>query len=177
MKKIIAAAALSFVAVASASAAGNSWYVGADVGRTTFKADGESDGQTGFGALVGYQLNDNVAFEGALRRLASQDIDVGTVRANAAQVSVLGLLPLANGFSVYARLGLTHNVLEVAVKGATVSFDSNAAVIGIGAQYQLGNNLSIRGEYADLGNNKFEVGGNKLSARISQFNLGLNYAF
>ncbi|RQO63295.1 hypothetical protein DBR47_01755 [Paucibacter sp. KBW04] len=176
MKKIFAAAALSLIA-ASASAAGNGWYVGADVGSTKFKNEGETITKTGFGALVGYSLSENVAFEATVRRLGSWDVDSVDTSANALQVSVLGILPLGNGFSLYGRLGASRNSLDASYQNVTASVSSTEAVFGLGAAYQINNNFSVRAEYADLGNNKIEAGNFSTKVKINQFNVGLNYAF
>lgn len=176
MKKIFAAAALTLIA-ASASAAGNGWYVGADVGSTKFKAEGDSDSKTGFAGLVGYALNENVAFEATVRRLGSENVGGSDVKANALQVSVLGILPVGNGFSLYGRLGAGRNSLDISEKNVTVSITSTEAVLGLGAAYQINNNFSVRAEYADLGSNKIEAGGFSTKVKISQFNVGVNYSF
>lgn len=104
---------------------------------TKFKAEDVSDSKTGFAGLVGYALNENVAFEATVRRLSSENVGGSDVKVNALQVSVLGL----------------------------------------GAAYQVNNNFSVRAEYADLGSNKIEAGGFSTKVKISQFNVGVNYAF
>ncbi|MDI4632128.1 porin family protein [Pelomonas sp. V22] len=191
MKKIIALAALAFIA-AHASAADKTWYIGGDVGSTQFKADGDKERKTGFGATLGYSLNENVAFELQARRLgkASLTETVGsvnyttTLKANSLSVSVLGILPLNNEFSLFGRLGYARNSLDLSTKASnaagTVSFDGhkNKALFGFGADYKINNNLSLRAEYVNLGKNKVNVGGiGELESKIQQFNVGANYAF
>ena len=164
MKKIVALAALALTAL-SASAADNSWYVGADIGSTTFKVTGDSDSKTGYGALVGYTLNQNIAFEGSVRRLGSESgVDV-----NAWQASVLGLLPLNQQFTVYGRLGVTRNSLDISQNNVDVSVNKTRALIGVGVDYKIDKNWALRAEYNDLGDN--------YNVRIDQFNVGVTYRF
>ncbi|PND37342.1 hypothetical protein C1O66_07230 [Paucibacter aquatile] len=176
MKKIFALAALAFAAT-TACAADNSWYVGGDVGSTKFKGNGESDTKTGFGATVGYQLNTNVAFEASVRRLGSAKDSGVKLSVNAIQLSALGIAPINNEFSLFARLGVSRNSLDFTVNSAEVSFHKTKAFFGLGAAYQIDKALSLRAEYANLGNNKVDVAGVPLESKIHQFNLGLNYAF
>ena len=172
MKKIFALTVLAFAA-ATASAADNSWYVGGDIGSTKIKALGESVNKTGFGAVVGYQLNTNVAFELAARRLGSAD----DVSANAVQVSALGILPLSNEFSLFARLGVSRNSLDLDEGKVSYSIHKTKAFFGLGGSYQIDKALSLRAEYANLGKNKIGSGVDSVEIKIHQINVGLNYAF
>lgn len=164
MKKIVALAALALTAL-SASAADNSWYVGADIGSTSFKWTGDSATKTGFGGLVGYTLNQNVAFEGSVRRLGSQN----GVNVDAWQASALGLLPLNQQFTVYGRLGATRNSVSETTNNVTVSANKTRALIGVGVDYKIDKSWALRAEYNDLGDND--------NVRINQFNVGATYSF
>jgi len=172
MKKIFALTVLAFAA-ATASAADNSWYVGGDIGSTKFKVLGESDNKTGFGAVVGYKLNTNVAFELAARRLGTWKEDGDELSANALQVSALGILPLSNEFSLFARLGVSRNSLDLDEGRVSVSVHKTKAFFGLGGSYQIDKALSLRAEYANLGKNKID----SVEIKIHQINVGLNYAF
>ena len=176
MKKIFALATLAFAA-ATASAADNSWYVGGDIGSSRLKALGESSSDTGFGASVGYQLNTNVAFEASVRRLGSGKEDGVKLSVNALQISALGIAPLNNEFSLFARLGVSRNSLDVSVSNVDVSIHKTKVFFGLGGAYQFDKALSLRAEYVNLGTNKFSAGNASFDAKLQQFNLGLNYAF
>ncbi len=176
MKKIIALAALAVIA-STASAADAGLYVGGDIGSTKFESGGESENKTSFGATLGYTLNDYVAFELQVRRLGEWKIEGTKVTANAVQASVLGILPIANGFSAYGRLGYGRNSLDVTYNKTDVSVNNNEFLVGVGAAYHFTKNLSARAEYSYLGENKIGSGKDEFKVKISQFNLGVNYAF
>jgi len=190
MKKVIALAALAFIA-AQASAAEKTWYVGGDISSTQFKADGDKERKTGFGATLGYSLSENFAIELQARRLGSasfsETIDSVTystkVRANSLSASVLGIVPVNNEFSLFGRLGYSRNSLDFSVKPSNASVTINAdghknkVLYGFGGNYQFDKNLGLRLEYVNLGKNKINVAGAEAEAKIQQFNLGLNYSF
>jgi len=176
MKKIFALAALAFAA-ATASAADNSWYVGGDIGSTKFKLLGTSSTRTGFGATAGYQLNTNVAFEASARRLGSWKVNGDELSANALQISALGIAPINNQFSLFARLGMSRNSLDLDEGKVTYSIHKTKAFFGLGGAFQIDKALSLRAEYVNLGNNKISDGSDSIEVKMHQFNLGLNYAF
>jgi OOP family OmpA-OmpF porin len=176
MNKFIAAAALALIAT-TASAADSNFYVGGDIGSSKFKVDGESGSKTGFGATLGYTLNPNVAFELSARRLGSWKEDGVTVKANALQASVLGIAPITNEFSLYGRLGLTRNSVKATEGGYSGSVHKTKALFGLGASYQLAKNVSLRGEYMNLGSNKLGSGADTVTVKMHQFNVGVTYAF
>jgi OOP family OmpA-OmpF porin len=122
-KKIAIAATLAMLA--SSSFAAGPFYAGADVGST--KVDGFSDRETSYGAFVGYNFHQNFAVEGAYRRLA----DFGDETVDQAAVSVVGTLPLSNGFNVFGRLG--YNRIEAKYDGGKDS--ESKAVYGVGVGY------------------------------------------
>lgn len=177
MKKIIALAALAFIA-AHASAADKTWYVGGDIGHSQFKAEGEKDSKTGFGATLGYSLNENVAFELQARRMGKWKEDGVSLSANALQASVLGIAPLTKEFSLYGRLGMGRNSLDLSQGNASFSLHKTKALFGFGGDYAIDKNLSVRAEYVNLGSNKIATtGANSVTVKIQQFNVGLNYGF
>ncbi|MFY7864031.1 MAG: porin family protein [Roseateles sp.] len=162
---------------AAASAAEQGIYVGGGIGSTRFESNGESESKTSFGATLGYTLNENVAFELQVRRLGEWKIEGSTVTANAVQASILGILPIANGFSVYGRLGYGRNSLDVSYAKTNVSVSNNELLVGAGAAYHFTKNLSARAEYNYLGENAISSGTDDMKVKIGQFNLGMNYAF
>lgn len=160
MFKQIAAAAVVVVASSSAIAAeAPKFYVGADV--TSTEVDG-SDRETGFGGFVGYKFNDNIAVEAGYHRLADMDMyfyDSGTgiegegnAKVNQTAVSLVGTLPLNNGFSLFGRFG--YNRLQLKTKatasgyGTSVTESSseseNKVVYGVGLAYAFAPNVSAR---------------------------------
>ncbi|PND37340.1 hypothetical protein C1O66_07215 [Paucibacter aquatile] len=179
MNKFIAAAALALIAGTASAAPGtdSNFYIGADIGSSKFKVDGESGSKTGFGATLGYTLNPNVAFELSARRLGTWKEGSVSAKANALQASVLGIAPITNEFSLYGRLGVGRNSLTVTEGGYNGTERKTKALFGLGASYQLAKNVSLRGEYMNLGSNKLGSGADTVTVKMHQFNVGVNYAF
>lgn len=172
MKKYFVAAVVALAAV-PAVAADSAWYVGADLGNTNFKEDGDKSNRVGFGATVGYRINENVALEVQARRLGRS----GDLSANAVSASVLGILPLENNFSLYARLGYGRNSLKEDLGSVEYSVHKSKALFGLGASYAIDKNWSVRAEYVNLGKNQFRDGQASIDVKMQQFNLGVNYSF
>lgn len=180
MKKIFAAAALTLIA-AGASAADKGWYVGADLGSTQFKIEGETENKGAFGIFGGYKLNDYVAFEAAVRGLGAWEVNalnVNTkVTASALQLSVLGTLPVADSILLFGRLGLGRNSMHVTWNNTTTTEGSTEGLLGLGAQFQINKHFGLRAEYAYLGENTIGDGSSALKLKISQINIGAHYSF
>ena len=147
-KKIAAATALIIASSAAFAAQPNTFYAGADVGRT--EIDDFSDRDTSIGAFVGYNFHQNFAVEAGFRRLADYDVRTGgfntKLRADQTALSVIGSLPVAQNLSVYGRLGV--NYLEVkAESGAYSATDSTTkALYGVGLSYAFTPAVSARVE-------------------------------
>ncbi len=136
------------------------------------------DSGTGFGLAGGYQINKNFAVEFAYVDLGSVDyqasatvtdgVDVANAdvefesSADGAVVSVLGILPIGERFSVFGRAGLS---LMNAKGTARIAFDDiseNASqseqksdpMFGVGADFNLSKYFAIRlawDRYLDVG--------------------------
>ncbi|MGI4718051.1 MAG: outer membrane beta-barrel protein [Janthinobacterium lividum] len=147
MIKHIAAAAALLIASSAYAAQPGTFYVGADVGKT--KVDDISGRATSAGAFVGYNFHQNVAIEAGYRRLGDYDFHAagvsGDVDLDQASLSLVGTLPLSNGFSLLGRLG--YNRLEADAKvrgfGGAKEHDSGA-LIGVGVGYAFTPAVSAR---------------------------------
>lgn len=179
MKKQFAQFALAALAVAAAPAfaADTGVYLGADLNRTKFSAEGDSESKTGFGVFAGYALNPNVAFEAKYARLGNWREDGVRIDVNTLNLSVLGKAPLSTDLTLFGRLGMARNGLEVGFGNVTVSEHKNKALIGVGLDYALSPQVALRAEFVNLGNNKIGSGVDSVSIKMRQVNLGLTYAF
>jgi len=136
-KKIAVAAALVAASSVSFAAAPTPFYAGVDVSST--KVDGYNDDKAGYGAFIGYKLNDNVAVEGGFHRLADTHINYDGYRAGATvdqlDVSLIGSVPLSNGFSLFGRIGYNRVDMEAKFDGIKLKDHSNNALYGMGLGY------------------------------------------
>ncbi len=176
MKKTIALAALALISTVSA-AADKAWYLGADISSTKFEAVGESERKTGLGLSFGYVLNEHVAFEVQARRMGSWKEQGVSLTANSLSASVLGIAPIAQNFSLFARLGMARNSLDLTQGNLSASVHKNKALFGVGGSYAIDKALGLRAEYVTLGSNKIGSGSTALNLKIQQVNVGMTYAF
>lgn len=113
-----------------------SFYAGIDV--SSSKIEGH-DREGGYGAFFGYKLNESIAVEAGYHRLADRDYNVGALRANVTidqlDVSVIGSLPLSNGFDVYGRLGYNRLEADADVAGFGAKEHDSNVLYGLGLGY------------------------------------------
>lgn len=184
MKLKIALLALAATAALPALANDNNRgsYFGVDLGSTQFKVTGlGSERKLSLGASFGYQFNENFAIENQIRRLGSWKVDTG-IRANADSInlSLIGKLPLSKDFSLYGRLGVGRNTVSVGYTNLSIAASQTKAVVGLGGEYRLDKNFSLRAEYANLGTNQLgdrSLGVDPIKIKVQQLTFGLNYAF
>ena len=136
IKNMVFAAALVAASSAAFAAEPPSAYAGIDVSST--KIDG-FDREGGYGAFFGYKFNENIAVEAGYHRIADTEYRVGSVRGDLTldqiDVSVLGSLPLSNGFDVYARLGYNRLEFKDEVAGYTGKAHDSGGLYGLGLGY------------------------------------------
>ena len=160
-KKIAIAAALVVASSAAFAQQAPQFYVGADVGST--KVDG-SDRETGGGVFVGYTFSPNFAVEAGWHRLAEADMYYYDLDASAkakfdqTDISLIGTLPLSNGFGVYGRLGYNHLKIKASARAGNVTVsqsDSEDKVLyGAGLSYtfspQIIGRLEVQKPHSDI---------------------------
>lgn len=169
---------------ASAYAADTGFYAGASLGQSKLSdfdasdLDAElasvgitssssvDDTDTGWKLFAGYRFMKYFAVEGAYVNFGEATAhsiitapSAGTVdttaEADAWTLSALGILPLNEKFSLFARVGLNIWDAEVSATGTggggSASFSDDADgtdwVYGVGAAYDITQNLSVRGEW------------------------------
>ncbi|MGJ9416555.1 porin family protein [Massilia sp. CMS3.1] len=135
-KKIAAAAILVAASSAAVAVEPQPFYAGIDVGST--KIEG-FDREGGYGAFLGYKFNQSIAIEGGYHRLVDTEFRSGPVRGDVTidqlDLSVIGTLPLSNGFDVYGRLGYNRLEAEADVAGFTGKEHDSNALYGLGMGY------------------------------------------
>jgi len=138
----------------------------------------------------GYRFNRNFALEGGLTRLGSFGYSStatapaagainGHYAAGGAELDAVGLLPLAERWTLYGKAGLIYadTRLDASASGVSASdmhHWSTEPLLGIGASYDLTRNVAAQVEwdrYSGLGDSSTGSGG------INQYTVGLVYRF
>jgi len=179
MKKFFAAAGLAALGTITTAGAGE-LYVGADIGLSTLKAGKDTSTPAGLGANVGYTLNPNFAIEASARSLGTLTEADASLKVTALQASVLAIAPVTNEFSLFSRLGVGRNKLDLVYQSGfnyqpPVSVNKTQALFGLGAGYQFSKSVMLRAEYSNLGTST--IASNTAAVKITQFKIGLNSAF
>jgi predicted porin len=160
----LAVAAMASVATqaqaqtASAAPALTGVYVGGTVGSTAIT---DLSSKVGFGGYLGLKLNENFAVEAGAQSLGKFNVAGTDVSASAYNVSVVASLPVDPKISVFGRVG--YGSLTAAAGGTTA--DTNSALYGLGARYNINQNLAVRAEYT------------RLASDTGTFGVGLQYGF
>lgn len=129
-KHIALAAALAAASSAVLAVEPQPFYAGIDVSST--KIEG-FDREGGYGAFFGYKFTPAFAVEGGYHRLADTEFGTTNVTIDQVDLSLLGSLPLSNGFDVYGRLG--YNRVEIDADARGFSEHDSGALYGVGLGY------------------------------------------
>lgn len=175
----IAGAALALLLAAPAAAQENRTYVGLGLGQSTvqdwdrsviddgsFTSIATEDSDTGFRLVGGMELNPNLAIEVGYTDFGEATADgdsdgtgffwfAGPVSADLSATGIdlglIGRLPVSEGFSVHARLGLLLWDAEISLadSGGSIggSDDGNDPFVGIGAEFGMGGSVALRGDF------------------------------
>ena len=170
--KPILVAAVAVTGFLNVPAHGEGLYLGGSLGAPHFPdtvngVDGGSSGVSGklFG---GYQVNPNFAVEAGIADLGRISNGTGSIRSHGEYLDAVGLLPLGHDFSLLGSAGLAHVNLN------TSNGDSSGAglKLGLGGEYALNRNVSLRGEYEHYRADAF--GGHP---GIGQYTFGVRVGF
>lgn len=156
------------------------WYAGANVGRTkasfdtpatlaafgspgfNVNATSRDDRGTGYKLYGGYQLNRNFAVEGGYFDLGRSNYTYnttplgslsGNLRVRGLNLDLVGMLPLAERFSVFGRVGATYERTKTNFSStgsvplpAGRSDKDGSFKAGVGLQYAFSDSLAVRAE-------------------------------
>lgn len=163
-KSVIAALGLSAAAFALPAAAQTSmskFYAGATLGQSTAKdacndlaGTGIScdDSDTAFKIFGGYQINRNFAAElgyADLGKVKAEALGLTEeVKSTAWDLSLIGSYPINEQFSVFGRLGFyMADVKDDTNFGFSASNSNSDLTYGLGARYDVTQNLGLRAEW------------------------------
>lgn len=179
MKKIIAATLLASCVAGPAFGAGEGFYAGINVGRTSTNITSNlpiNTKSTEIGVLAGYQFDKNWAVEaeytGAGKFVTTPANLNGKV--NALSLSAVGTWSMSDTFALYGKLGLARTSTSVSSvpAGSVLGKNRTGLNFGLGLQYNVTPTIGIRAGYdrydaeiagpavtgSKFSNNKWSVG-------------------
>jgi len=178
MKKIIVVVLLYAFAVAPALADNTGkLYIAGDLGSATYSNISPFPNPGVVRFAFGYHFSPNLAAEVGYSVFVDSTISgpggSATVSASAFQVAAIGSLPLNPQFDLIGKLGFSSNSAEGGGLASGITTSNSSVLFGVGAQYHMNSQFSLRAQYDDYGD--FESGASPMKA--TSFSLGLIYNF
>lgn len=203
-KKLLIIALMAGMGMTTAYAADSGFYIGGSFGQSRISdfsgsdvdtelrsigitsTTGTDDKDTGWKAFAGYRIMKYLAVEGAYTNFgeASATVTATAPIAGTANVkleneswslSAVGILPLGDKFSLFARLGFNVWNVDASASGTgsggtaySGSDDGSGGLYGLGAAYSLTPNLNLRAEWE-----RYDFDGNNLDF----VSVGLGWSF
>lgn len=173
MKKIaIALAGTAALLAGAAHAEGIS--VGGSVGPTHYRGDavGGADtdrSDTGYKLYGGYSFTPNFGLELGYANLGRFRSGLGELKGDGVYLDGVGTLPLGNNFSLLGRIGAFNGKVDNSLLGSERSTNLK---VGAGVQYDLSQNVALRGEWERY---RFKAFGS--SSNTDMVSVGVNYRF
>jgi OOP family OmpA-OmpF porin len=151
-------------------------------------SNGKSNGNQ-WRLQLGYKVNPNFAVEagyidfGKAKYSATYGVSggtaQGTVKAGGFDIAALGILPVADNFSVFGKAGIVAARVKSSLTDATASGEVSSNVIspliGLGASYKVSDNMDVRAEYDHVSNLGKTSTTGKMSANM--LSVGVAYHF
>ena len=137
------------------------FYVGGNVGQAFYDKTCDNipvscdDKDFGWRLYGGYQFHRHIAVEAGYFNLGKASA-AGTVggapfsadaKVKGWEILGLGILPVTDAVSVFAKLGVAFSRVSVTGPGGSLSDDSTDFTFGVGGQYQFTRNLAARLEW------------------------------
>jgi OOP family OmpA-OmpF porin len=136
------------------------WYVGGGIGQSKIDVDitGTAPGttvddkDTSFRIFGGYQINRHFGVElgySQLGEVSGNEPGLGsfTVESKAWDLVGVGILPVADKFSLVGKIGVYKADSDLSDSSASASDSNSDLTYGVGVQYDFSRNLGLRAEW------------------------------
>ena len=154
MKKIaITALLVTFVAAPALADNTGKAYIAGDLGFATYSNVGPYPNPGMVRIAGGYHFSSMLAADIGYTSFADSTFGYGTLSASSFQMAGVVSLPLNAKFDLIGKLGIANNsAKETNNYGYYASYSQSSLLFGVGAQYHLDSQLSIRAQFEDYGN-------------------------
>ena len=176
LRTLAACAALAAVPLASQAQNNTGLYIGGSLGQSHWTEDdtfGLDRNDIGGKAYLGYEFTPNFAAELGYARLGKFDSSSGSIKAEGVFLDGVAKIPFTPQWSGLARLGVFGGRLN---SNAPAPFngddDGTSFKAGLGVQYNLNQQASIRGEWERYRFDAFEK-----KSDTDMLSVGFNYKF
>lgn len=178
MKKIAIVALLSaFVATPALADNTGKMYIAGDFGSATYSNMSPFPNPGVVRFAVGSHFSPNLAVEVGYSVFEDSTITFtggsATVSASAFQSAVIGSLPLNTQFDLIGKLGFSTNSAELTSTLGSDSTSETGLMFGVGAQFHLNSQVSLRAQYDDYGD--FESASAPMKATAISLGVVFNF--
>lgn len=185
MKKFMLMSVLGFSLVTSAQAFDGldmaGFYGGANIGNASMDCvenTSEECSETAWKGFAGYKVSDMISVEGGYYDFGESEYSINAVQDGVTSTTgwgVAGVMtqPVADQVDLFGKAGFMKWTSETDIKAGALTTSSKESsgtdlLLGAGANYQMNENLGIRGEYEYVGGDA-KVGMYSVGATFSTF--------
>lgn len=172
---LLAAAAVALTLGSGlAMAADTPYYIGGDVGKASQRVDGNAQKRSSdsYSIFGGYKLNENFAVEAAYTDLGKVEFGGVTAKNKVYSLDGIARAPLGNNFGIYGKVGLAYAQRDYSA--GLGDDDKTGLKLGVGVDYALTKNVSLRAEATRYNN---MPDGNGFNKKVDRLGVGLAYQF
>ncbi len=157
-----------------AMAADTPYYLGGDVAKSTSRVDGNAQKRTAdsYSIFGGYKFNENFAVEANYTDLGRIDFNGVSAKNKVYSLDGIARAPLGNNFGVYGKVGVAYAQRDF--NNGLGDEDKTGLKLGVGVDYALTKNVSLRAEATRFNNMPDANGFNK---KVDRLGVGVAYQF
>lgn len=150
------------------------WYVGGDVAKSSQRVGGDSQKRSAdsYSIFGGYKLNQTFAVEAGYTDLGSTNFNGIGAKNKVYSLDGIARAPLGNSFGVYGKVGVAY--AERDFNSGLGDTDKTGLKLGVGVDYALTQNVTLRAEATRYNNLPTANGFDKKADRLG---VGLAYQF
>ncbi len=157
-----------------ARAADTPFYLGGDVGKASQRVDGNAQKRStdSYSLFGGYKLNDTFAVEAAYTDLGKASFGGVTAKNRIYSLDGIARAPLGEKFGLYGKVGVAHAQRDFS--NGLGDKDKTGLKLGVGVDYALTQNVTLRAEATRFNNMPVANGFDK---KVDRLGVGLAYQF
>jgi len=171
MKIISAVALILTIFPTFVFAAQTGLYAGISAGQSSTSIDNvalSKKTDTGFSFLGGYKVSQNLGIEAQYNSFGKVKMSTASADIHALSATAVVAFPVNTDFSFFGRLGFAKTTF----KATGSSTSRNTATFGVGGQYSLDSNLSVR-----AGWDRYSIDDGATTGNTDLISAGIVYKF
>ncbi len=175
-KKILAVAILAAITAPAMADNTGKFYIAGDYGTTSWTNNSLFPTPGNLTLAGGYNFSSQLAAEVGYTMFGDSTLTgpggSATIKTSSFYAAAVGSFPINDQFSLFGKLGITSNKLDVT--GVLPFSESKSGLMyGLGASYNLSGQTSLRAQYVSFG----DYDSSTAPLKASIFSIGVAYTF